>query len=409
MSHFYSDYASLAAAETEGVDYERRSVTVSGATWTSIAIHGGGIEAASGEMARYVGAGLMNHYEFAGIKSSGNSILHVESTLWDEPNCVAMVGASIRTLSFHGYTGTTDVAETALGGLDTDTLERIRFNLEAAGFSVVDAGGEIAGDSPNNICNENANSAGVQLEMSRALRESFFTNGDLSQANRDAGNYTQDFYDYANAIIAAFDGEAKIDQGSINVSRYGLIASTKADVDLQVNMATDVAATGGPHFLQLVARHLDTSNNYLARVAFNEDQTITLTLRKRVGGSESLLATASSYYTNHLTHAANRYFTLRFQVTGSTLRAKVWQTGQAVPDDWQVTTTDTDLTLPGSVGIRAILSSANTNTLPVTASFDDFRQMTSQTFTVARSTNGVVKSHPAGSDIRLAYPAITSH
>lgn len=203
MGDLYNSYAELAAAETEGVDYERRTVAVTGATWTSIAIHGGGIEAGSGEMAREVGAGLMDHYEFAGIKSSGNTDLHITSTVFDEPNGVNLVTPSIRTLSFHGYTGTLGSPETALGGLDEHLRERVRYFLERAGFVVVDAPSEIAGTDPDNICNENASSAGVQLEMSRTLRESFFLNGDLSRANRDAGNYTDTFWAYRDALITS--------------------------------------------------------------------------------------------------------------------------------------------------------------------------------------------------------------
>lgn len=59
----YTSYAALSAAEVEGVDYARTTVPVTGATWTCIAIHGGGIEAGSGEAARAVASGLMDHYE----------------------------------------------------------------------------------------------------------------------------------------------------------------------------------------------------------------------------------------------------------------------------------------------------------------------------------------------------------
>ncbi|KUF18470.1 poly-gamma-glutamate hydrolase family protein [Streptomyces silvensis] len=402
MGDLYASYAALAAAETEGVDYERRTVDVTGATWTSIAIHGGGIEAGSGEMARYVGAGLMDHYEFAGIKASGNTDLHITSTNFDEPNCVALVAASVRTLSFHGYQGTDGVAATALGGLDTVRRDRVSDALTAAGFTVVTAPQEISGSDPANICNLNASSAGVQLEMSRQQRADFFPGGDTSRTMRDSGQRTDAFYAYAAAVISAFDGEAKIDLNSINSSRWATIAYGQADCDITVDMATDVLATGGSHFLALTGRFIDTDNNYLARVAFNTDQSITLTLRKRVGGTETLLATAST----DLTHAAGRQFTARLQIVGRTLSAKVWQSDTAEPSAWLVSTTDSSLTGPGSVGMRSILSTTNSNTLPVTVSYDAFRQLGPQVFTVTRSVNGVAKAHAAGADVRLASPTI---
>lgn len=405
MTDTYANYAALAAAETEGVDYERRSVPVSGATWCAIAIHGGGIEPGSGEAARAVGLSLMNHYEFAGIKSSGNSTLHITSTNFDEPNGLAIVNAAKRCISFHGYVGGTGVAETSLGGLDTTTSARVGAALTAAGFRVVSAAQELNGDSASNIVNKTTISAGVQLEMSNALRASFFPNGDLSRTMRDSGQRTSTFNAYVAAVRSAFDGQGRMACTNVNVSRWATVPWSSADLDIKARMSTDALATGGSHFLHLAGRFLDTSNNYLARLAFNIDQTVTLTLRSRVGGSETLLATAGD--TSMLTHAANRMFWVRLQIVGTTLQAKAWQDGTYEPP-WMVTATDGNLRGVGQIGLRTILSSANTNTLPVTASYDDFQQVSPQTFTVTRSVNGITKSHVAGEDVRLATPCIIS-
>ena len=402
MADLYASYTALAAAETEGVSYERRQVPVTGATWCSIAIHGGGIEPGSGEVARAVGAGLMNHYEFAGIKTSNNSDLHVTSTNFDEPIAQGIVTSSLRCLSFHGYSGTTGLAETSIGGLDTVTAARVQTALQNAGFRVITAAQEINGSDPANICNKTTLSAGVQVEMSNALRASFFPNGDLSRANRDSGQRTSAFNAYVAAVRSVFDGQGKVSSGSINVSRWTTVPWSAADLDIVASMSTDKLATGGPHFLNLVGRYADAGNHYLARVAFNTDQTITLTLRKRVAGTETLLATASD--TSSLTHAAGRLFTVRLQITGSTLNAKIWLTGTTEPAAWSVTVTDTALTAAGAIGTRTILSSANTNTLPVIASYDGFQQLTPQTMQVARSVNGVVKAQTQGTDLRLANP-----
>lgn len=406
MADLYASYAELAAAEEEGVDYARRQVLVDGATWCSIAIHGGGIEGGSGEAARAVGADLMNHYEFAGLKNTGNGDLHITSTAFDEPQGEAIVQAARRCLSFHGYTGTDGVAETAVGGLDTEMVERVTEHLEDAGFTVITAPSEIAGTDPDNICNETLISAGVQLEMSRAQREAFFPGGDLSRAMRDSGQRTAVFEAYVAAVRAAFQGRGLVSLGSVNVSRYCVVPAAHPDVDLIASVSTDVLAIGGGHFLALVARWLDTSNSYVARLEFEADQDVILTLRKRVSGSETFLV----QHTTGLTHAADQRFWIRFQVTGATLRAKAWQDGTAEPGDWQVETTDTDLTAAGSIGMRSLLSSANTNTLPVTAAWDDFDDLSThrQTFTVQRSANRVVKAHTAGTDLRLAHPTIVA-
>ena len=46
-------------------------------------------------------------------------------------------------------------------------------------------------------------------------------------------------------------------------------------------------------------------------------------------------------------------------------------------------------------------SNTNANLL---ANYDDFELLNPQRFTIARSVNGVVKAHAAGTDVRLARP-----
>lgn len=150
----------------------------------------------------------------------------------------------------------------------------------------------------------------------------------------------------------------------------------------------------------VLARHGDVNNHYYARATFQTTQGISLVLQKRVAGTQTDLTTVTVPYT----HAASTFFRIRFQVVGAILRAKLWDATGPEPVVWQATATDASLTAAGSVGVRAILDSANTNTLPVTVSYDNFALLTPQTFSVTRSVNGVVKSHSAGQDIRLASP-----
>lgn len=407
MADLYASYTDLAAHQTEGVDYERRTVAVTGASWASIAIHGGGIEQGAGEMARAVGAGLMQHYEFAGIMPANNfDTLHVTSTNFDEPICTGMVTAAKRCLSFHGYSGTDDLPETSIGGLDTFMKGRVAAALTRAGFRVITAAQEISGSDPANIANKTSISAGVQVEMSHALRASFFPGGDLSRSMRDSGQRTADFNAYVAAVRAAYLGSGQVSLGSVNNSRWTTVPYGAADIDIAASVATDVLAAGGSHFVALVGRFADVNNCYLARVDFSTTQTVTLTLRKRVASVETLLATATG--TSNLVHAANTLFSVRFQIAGSALQAKVWPASMGEPPTWSVTVTDTDLTRPGSIGTRSILSTANTNTLPVVASYSAFQQVTPQRMTVTRAVNGISKAHTAGEDLRLAYPAIVA-
>lgn len=200
MPDLYANYAALAAAKVEGVDYTRTATVRNGSIWSSIAIHGGGIEAGSGEMAAAVADKLMSLYVFAGIMATGNTDLHITSTNFDEPLGVALVAQSRKTLSFHGFAGTAGVKETAIGGRDTATIALLSSRLTAAGFTVINTPSEIAGDDPSNICNENLNRAGVQLEMSLAQRQAFFPGGDTSRTMRDSGQRTDEFWAYVNVM-----------------------------------------------------------------------------------------------------------------------------------------------------------------------------------------------------------------
>ena len=189
--------------------------------------------------------------------------------------------------------------------------------------------------------------------------------------------------------------------GTVNVSRFSTVPAAGADVDVRVDLASSALATGGPQYVHLIARSLDVNNQYAARLAFNTNQTITLVIQKRVGGTQTDLTSV----TIPGVHAANRFFTLRFQVEGSDLRAMAWERGAAVPGRWQATVTDTSLTAAGSIGVRSVLGSTNTNTLPVTVSADNLEVTGTQVMTVQRSINTVVKAQAAGTPVSLAQPA----
>ncbi len=368
MADLYATYAELAAAETRGVDYDFRSAWPAGTSWASIAIHGGGIEPGTSEIAEAVAGPDMRFYEFDGLKASGNGDLHITSSNFDEPTAVHLVGTSHRTLSFHGYTGTTGVAETLIGGLDVSLRNRIQTALEAAGFTITVASSEFPGTDPTNICNRNLLGAGVQFEMSRALRESFFT--DFTRAGRkDPANRTSAFTAYVAAVQSVAGQRGGIvSLGSANVSRWVLRSAPSADVDQVATVETDKLAAGGGQFVALAARLADANNCYLARVEMSTSQQVILTLRKRVGGTETFLA----QHTTGITHAVGRQVRWRLQVAWNVLRARAWMASDPEPSTWQLTIVDGDLTAAGQIGMRHILSSAYSGSLPVIVGVRDF-------------------------------------
>lgn len=188
----YADYAELAAHETEGVDY-RREVRGGQTDLVHIAIHGGGIERPTTELAdRAAASGGHGFGTFEGIKPSGNSVLHITSTNFDEPMISELVAGSRYTVSWHGAAG--DTATTYVGGLDAELRDAVRDELRAEGFDAPDTvPDELAGDSPDNIGNRNARGQGVQLELTSAQRDALVKDGVP----------TAEFDDYVAAIERA--------------------------------------------------------------------------------------------------------------------------------------------------------------------------------------------------------------
>ncbi|WP_326729706.1 alkaline phosphatase D family protein [Streptomyces phaeochromogenes] len=188
---------------------------------------------------------------------------------------------------------------------------------------------------------------------------------------------------------------------NVNASRWSTIPAPGPDLDFRADIATFATAVGNSQYVHLTARWLDVNNSYLARLAFTASQQVQLTLQKRVAGVQTDLSTV----TLPGMHGAFAFWTIRFQLEGSTLRAKAWPRALAEPGRWHVTATDSVLTAAGSVGVRSILDNANTNPLPVTVAIDNFEVTTPQKVTVQREINTVDKAHAADTPIALAQPS----
>lgn len=203
MADLYPNYAALAAARQIGVDYRLLVRTPPGSRLAHIAIHGGGIEPGTTEIADYLAASASRFYSFDGMLVSGNVDLHITSTNFDEPQALGLVAASDYVISWHGTAGTGEPV-TYIGGLDTDTGTRIKEALEQAGFTIGATPTELNGADPANITNKGARAMGVQIELTAALRQSFFE--DFTRPGRDSGPRTAVFYAYMTAVQTALNG-----------------------------------------------------------------------------------------------------------------------------------------------------------------------------------------------------------
>lgn len=168
----YQSFEDLAAVEREGVDFHIRER--SGRSGIAvIAIHGGGIEPGTTEIADAVAGDRHAFYTFSGLKPSRNFDLHITSRRFDEPRGEALVAQSTTVLSIHGCGD--DVPMIYVGGQNLDRRRRVEAALEEAGFKVRKAV-RFPGLSPMNICNRCRSGEGVQLEFCAGLRRMLFEN-----------------------------------------------------------------------------------------------------------------------------------------------------------------------------------------------------------------------------------------
>ncbi|MFE7821392.1 poly-gamma-glutamate hydrolase family protein [Priestia megaterium] len=197
MSDKYKNFEELSEAEEYGVDYRIRFANRPSNIIT-MAIHGGGIETGTSEVAIGIAGDITSLYLFEGMKSSGNGDLHITSTNFDEPTALEMVSKADYAYSIHGYADSIN-KNTKIGGADKELKQKVYESLIAHGFSaeILEEGTALAGSDEENICNKTTRGMGVQLEISTAQRNVFF--GKNTAADRQ-NTQTQEFYNYTQAI-----------------------------------------------------------------------------------------------------------------------------------------------------------------------------------------------------------------
>jgi phage replication-related protein YjqB (UPF0714/DUF867 family) len=173
MADRYACFAELAEHEVAGVDFGIR-LRQARLPFAIVAPHGGGIEPGTSELADAAASEQHSFYAFLGLKPTGNAALHLTSTRFDEPLCLELVTRATAVLTLHGEHGD-EVGGVFVGGLDDALGTRVGAALAASGFAVGrHTDPLLQGRDPENICNRGTSGAGVQLELSRAVREEMF-------------------------------------------------------------------------------------------------------------------------------------------------------------------------------------------------------------------------------------------
>ncbi len=183
----YSSFGELQRHETLNKDYSL-SFKNTGSRVTIIAPHGGKIEPRTSDLARRIAAENYNLYCFDGIKKKDNACLHITSHRFDEPGAVKLVAKSEVVVAVHACTGT--AGRVHIGGLNKELGSMIAGELQDRGIGISKDHPRFQGSNPANICNRGATGMGVQLEVTRDLRDDLHKVKVIARAVRAAlSNY----------------------------------------------------------------------------------------------------------------------------------------------------------------------------------------------------------------------------
>lgn len=160
-----------------------------------MAIHGGGIESGTSELALAVagyhpatlvptfdGHARHDFWLFEGLLSGGNRALHVTAAHYDEPIATELVKNAQRCISLHGCTdrqakvsNTHPLGLIQVGGLDDELRDVVLAELEHAGIAAEMAtNNDLDGKNPKNIANKTKVGGCAQLEMGTRYRASLY-------------------------------------------------------------------------------------------------------------------------------------------------------------------------------------------------------------------------------------------
>jgi len=153
-----------------------------------MAIHGGGIEAGTSEIALATagfhpatlmpsddGHGSYDLWLFEGLLAEENGRLHVTASNYDDPIATELVLNARRCISLHGCSDRQANGRIQVGGLDVELRDIVLEELESAHIrSEIATNPMLDGSRPDNIANKTRIGGCAQLEMGTSFRGSLY-------------------------------------------------------------------------------------------------------------------------------------------------------------------------------------------------------------------------------------------
>jgi len=195
----YQDYTELVLKALKDRDY-RLNLIDRGADFTVIAIHGGGIEPLTSELAAAIAGEEHNLYDFRGIRPRGNEELRIPARRFDEMHLRELLRRSRVALSVLGVEGPEALVH--LGGRNRRLVRILRRRLMEVGFAVRGPLGPGAAHDPTRFVNWPAE-GGVQTELTRTLRQKMVDGPLADFLWEDAARWNDLFCAYIVAVRGA--------------------------------------------------------------------------------------------------------------------------------------------------------------------------------------------------------------
>ncbi|MCD8851486.1 poly-gamma-glutamate hydrolase family protein [Staphylococcus xylosus] len=200
MNDKYNSMSELEAKTTENNDWEIVTRNL-GSQVIIAAIHGGGIEPGTNEIADLTAKkGEYDYFSFKGTKSKGNEDLHVTSRNYDQSVLIEMIKNKTNAVAIHGCDGDGNIIY--IGGKDQKLIHEMTKQFEQLNINVEQEPEHISGAHDDIIINCCKTGAGVQLELTPDLRKMCFNNQKYNKKSReDKHNWSQFMDEFTTAIV----------------------------------------------------------------------------------------------------------------------------------------------------------------------------------------------------------------
>lgn len=189
------DFAELVLSFRNGIDYEIE-VIERGSPFCIVAVHGGGIDPLTEELARAVAGRAHSLYLFRSLKAESRDQLRIPTRRYKEMRLDNMIQRSKTALSIVGC-ACNDVA-VHLGGENRRLKEILETRLIEQGFETGSPVTPGASHSPTRFYNR-ADQGGIQIELGERLRASLLDAPLNPKANQGTGRRNERF----DALVGA--------------------------------------------------------------------------------------------------------------------------------------------------------------------------------------------------------------